>query len=47
LRNELERKIPDSMIIPAGERVVIIRTILQDRGIANGLLQGQSVGPST
>ncbi len=45
LRNELDRKVPDSVTIPAGRRVVVVRTILPARGIANGLLQGQSDGP--
>ena len=47
LRNELDRKVPDSVTIPAGGRVVIVRTILPARGIANGLLQGHSDGPFT
>ena len=42
LRNELDRKVPDSVTIPAGSLVVVVRTVLPDRGIANGLLQGQS-----
>ena len=42
MRNELDRKVPDSVTIPAGSRVVVVRTVLPDRGIANGLLQGQS-----
>ena len=47
LRNELDRKVPDSVTIPAGGRVAVVRTILPARGIANGLLQGQSDGPFT
>jgi hypothetical protein len=47
LRNELDRKVPDSVIIPAGGRVVVVRTVLPARGIANGLLQGRSSGPFT
>ncbi|MBE67659.1 MAG: hypothetical protein CL864_04265 [Cyanobium sp. SAT1300] len=47
LRNELDRKVPDSVTIPAGGRVVVVRTVLPARGIANGLLQGQSDGPFT
>ena len=47
MRNELDRKVPDSVTIPAGSRVVVVRTVLPDRGIANGLLQGQSNGPFT
>lgn len=47
LRNELDRKVPDSVTIPAGGRVVVVRTVLPARGIANGLLQGQSNGPFT
>jgi hypothetical protein len=47
LRNELDRKVPDSVTIPAGGRIVVVRTILPARGIANGLLQGQSDGPFT
>ena len=45
LRNELDRKVPDSVTIPAGGQVVVVRTILPARGIANGLLQGRSDGP--
>ena len=47
LRNELDRKVPDTVTIPAGSRVVVVRTVLPARGIANGLLQGQSNGPFT
>ena len=47
LGNELDRKVPDSVTIPAGWRVVAVRTIFPARGIANGLLQGQSDGPFT
>ena len=45
LRDELDRKVPNSVTIPAGGRVVVVRTILPARGIANGLLQGRSDGP--
>ena len=47
LRNEIDRKVPESVVIPAGGRVVVVRTVLPARGIANGLLQGQSNGPFT
>ena len=42
LRDELDRKVPNSVTIPAGWRVVVVRNILPARGIANGLLQGRS-----
>ena len=47
LRNELDRKLPSSVSIPPGGRVVVVRTVLPARGIANGLLHGRSDGPFT
>ena len=47
LRNELDHKVSDSVNIPAGSRVIVVRTVLPDRGIANGLLKGHSNSPFT
>ena len=47
LRNELDRKLPASVTIPPNGRVVVVRTVLPARGIANGLLHGRSDGPFT
>ena len=47
LRNELDRKLPSSVSIPPRGRVVVVRTVLPARGIANGLLHGRSDGPFT
>ncbi len=43
----MDRKVPDSETIPAGGRVVVVRTVLPACGITDGLLQGQSDGPFT
>ena len=40
LREELDRKLRSSIVIPARSRRVVISTDLPARGIANGLLQG-------
>ena len=45
LREELDRKLRSSIVIPARSRRVVISTDLPARGIANGLLQGRSDGP--
>ncbi|MCB4406677.1 DUF3370 family protein [Synechococcus sp. MU1642] len=47
LRGELDRKLPERVVIPAGGRRVVLRTVLPARGIANGLLKGRSNGPFT
>ena len=47
LRGELDRKLPERLVIPAGGRRVVVRTVLPARGIANGLLRGRSNGPFT
>ncbi len=47
LRGELDRKLPERVVIPPGERRVVVRTVLPARGIANGLLRGRSNGPFT
>ena len=47
LRGELDRKLPERVVIPAGARRVVVRTVLPARGIANGLLRGRSNGPFT
>ena len=45
LRNELDRQLPSSVVIPPGGRKVVVSTVLPARGIANGLLRGRSDGP--
>ena len=45
LREELDRNIPESVVIPPLSKKVVIKTVLPARGIANGLLQGTSNGP--
>ena len=45
LREELDRKLRASIVIPARSKRVVISTDLPARGIANGLLQGRSDGP--
>ena len=47
LRGELDRKLPEQVVIPAGGQRVVVRTVLPARGIANGLLRGRSNGPFT
>ena len=47
LRGELDRKLPEQVVIPAGGQRVVVRTVLPARGIANGLLRGSSNGPFT
>ncbi len=47
LRGELDRKLPERVVIPAGAQWVVVRTVLSARGIANGLLRGRSNGPFT
>ena len=45
LREELDRKLRPSIVIPPRSSKVVISTDLPARGIANGLLQGRSDGP--
>ncbi len=45
LREELDRRLRSSIVIPAHSKRVVISTDLPARGIANGLLQGRSDGP--
>ena len=47
LRGELDRKLLERVVIPAGGRRVVVSTVLPARGIANGLLRGRSNGPFT
>ena len=47
LRGELDRKLPEQVVIPAGGQRDVVRTVLPARGIANGLLRGRSNGPFT
>ena len=47
LRGELDRKLPQRVVISPGGRSVVVRTVLPARGIANGLLRGRSNGPFT
>ena len=41
LRNELDRKLPSTVVIPPGSSKVVVKTVLPARGIANGLLHEQ------
>ena len=47
LRGQLDRKLPERVVIPAGAQRVVVRSVLPARGIANGLLRGRSNGPFT
>ena len=44
LRGELDRGLPERIVIPPRSRRVIVSTVLPARGIANGLLRGSSDG---
>ena len=44
LRGELDRRLPDQVVIPPRSRKVVVSTVLPARGIANGLLRGSSNG---
>ena len=44
LRGELDRRLPETVVIPPRSRKVIVSTVLPARGIANGLLRGSSNG---
>ena len=45
LRGKLDRKLPGSVTIPPNSRIILFRTNLPARGIANALVKGQSSGP--
>lgn len=45
LRNQLDRNLPTSVVIPPQSKTVVVSTSLPARGIANGLLRGRSNGP--
>lgn len=45
LRGKLDARVPSELVIPPRSRMVLFRTQLPDRGIANGLLRGRSDGP--
>lgn len=45
LRGELDRRIPESVVIPPNSKKVIVSSVLPARGIMNGLLHGESDGP--
>ena len=45
LRGNLDRKLPESITIPARSRIILFSTNLPARGIANALLKGTSSGP--
>lgn len=45
LRGKLDARLSDAITIPAYGRIVLFRTQLPAKGIANGLLRGRSDGP--
>jgi hypothetical protein len=45
LRGKLDSRLSDEITIPAGSRIVLFRTELPAKGIANALLRGRSDGP--
>ena len=45
LRNQLDRDLPSSVVLPPQSKTVVVSTSLPARGIANGLLRGRSNGP--
>ena len=45
LRGELDRRLPESVVIPPNSKKVIVSSVLPARGIMNGLLHGKSDGP--
>ena len=45
LRGELDRRLPESVVIPPNSKKVIVSSFLPARGIMNGLLHGKSDGP--
>ena len=44
LRDQLDRNLPSSVVIPPQGKTVVVSTLLPARGIANGLLRGRSNG---
>ena len=46
LRNELDRQLPTTVVIPPGSQKVVVSTVLPARGIANGLRVVAVMGPS-
>ena len=44
LRDQLDRDLPSSVVIPPLSKTVVVSTLLPARGIANGLLRGRSDG---
>ena len=44
LRDQLDRNLPSSVVIPPQGKKVVVSTLLPARGIANGLLRGRSNG---
>ena len=45
LRGELDRRLPETLVIPPNSKKVIVSSVLPARGIMNGLLRGSSTGP--
>ena len=45
LRGNLDRDLPERVVIPARSRIVLFTTKLPARGIANALVKGRSSGP--
>ena len=45
LRRELDRRLPETVVIPPNSKKVIVSSVLPARGIMNGLLRGNSDGP--
>lgn len=45
LRGNLDRDLPERVVIPAKSRIVLFSTTLPARGIANALIKGRSSGP--
>lgn len=45
LRGRLDNRLTDEITIPAYSRIILFRTQLPAKGIANGLLRGRSDGP--
>ncbi|MBL6797420.1 MAG: DUF3370 domain-containing protein [Synechococcus sp. BS307-5m-G39] len=45
LRRELDRRLPETVVIPPKSKKVIVSSVLPARGIMNGLLRGNSDGP--
>ena len=45
LRGQLDRRLPESVVIPPNSKKIIVSKVLPARGIMNGLLRGTSNGP--